>query len=405
MIAPEPFFEPRGTPISVYQRLQALSYMGHQVDLATYHVGEEIQLDRVRIHRIPNVPFIREVRIGPSWAKGLLDILLFFQVLKLLLFNRYDVIHSHEEAAFFAMFLGKIFRTPHLYDMHSSLPRQLENFRFGNWWLLVKSFELLERWVLQSCDAVITIGDDLTDYVGQINDKLPRITVHNIALHTNGDSRSRESLDKLRDSLGLDGARPIIYTGTFEAYQGLDMLIESAPMVLDSFPEVRFLLVGGQNHQIERLKSVVQAKGLDKAIIFTGAVNPEQALDYLDLAEVLVSPRTDGTSVPLKIYSYLHAGKPIVATDLPAHTQILKEGVAVLVKPNSKALAEGICSCLSDTECSLQMGADAQALARLKYSYDNYLNQVKHIYKYIDQTANGRPLETDPDSRLASRKS
>ncbi len=42
MLAPEPFFQPRGTPISVYFRLKALSDLGHSVDLVTYPRGGDV---------------------------------------------------------------------------------------------------------------------------------------------------------------------------------------------------------------------------------------------------------------------------------------------------------------------------------------------------------------------------
>ena len=59
MIAPEPFFQTRGTPFSIYHRLKALSRLGHEVDLLTYHLGEDAEFPGVRICRIPKVPFIR----------------------------------------------------------------------------------------------------------------------------------------------------------------------------------------------------------------------------------------------------------------------------------------------------------------------------------------------------------
>src|SRR5687768_17971185 len=138
MISPQPFFEPRGTPISVYQRLEALSALGHEIDLITYHVGKDVDFPNVKIHRVRKVKMIQHVRIGPSRAKILLDVLVFFKAIHLLLVKRYDVIHSHEEASFFSMFLGWIFRTRHLYDMHSVLSRQLTNFSFGNKSIFVK---------------------------------------------------------------------------------------------------------------------------------------------------------------------------------------------------------------------------------------------------------------------------
>ena len=55
MIAPQPFFEPRGTPISVRQRLTGLTMLGHQVDLATYHLGEDVDLPGLTIYRTPSI--------------------------------------------------------------------------------------------------------------------------------------------------------------------------------------------------------------------------------------------------------------------------------------------------------------------------------------------------------------
>ena len=132
MLSPQPFFEPRGTPISVYQRLEALSILGHQIDLITYPVGKDVEFPNVRIHRVRKIKQIQHVRIGPSRAKILFDTLMFFKAVRMLMTTRYDVIHSHEEGAFFGVILAKIFRTRHVYDMHSVLSKQLGNFDFGN---------------------------------------------------------------------------------------------------------------------------------------------------------------------------------------------------------------------------------------------------------------------------------
>ncbi|NIP26552.1 MAG: glycosyltransferase family 4 protein, partial [Phycisphaerae bacterium] len=90
-------------------------------------------------------------------------------------------------------------------------------------------------------------------------------------------------------------------------------------------------------------------------------------------AEILVSPRTEGTSVPLKIYSYLQSGKPIVATRLPAHTQVLDDSMAVLVEPTSESLAEGIVCLMKNKEFGYRLGEKAQQVSREHYSMDSYL--------------------------------
>ncbi len=161
MLSPQPFFEPRGTPISVYQRLEALSALGHHIDLITYHVGKDVDFPNVRIHRVRNIKRIQHVRIGPSRAKILLDTLMIFKAIRMLLTKRYDVIHSHEEAGFFGVLLARVFRTRHVYDMHSVLSKQLGNFDFGNTPFFVRAFEALEKMVLMKSNAVINVGADL----------------------------------------------------------------------------------------------------------------------------------------------------------------------------------------------------------------------------------------------------
>jgi hypothetical protein len=51
MIAPEPFFQPRGTPFSEFHRIRALTDLGHDVDLVTYPFGDDVNLPRLRVFR------------------------------------------------------------------------------------------------------------------------------------------------------------------------------------------------------------------------------------------------------------------------------------------------------------------------------------------------------------------
>src|SRR3954464_5874646 len=97
MIAPEPFFEPRGTPFSEYHRIRALTELGHQVDLVTYPFGKDVVMPGLRVFRSSRPPFVHSVGIGPTLAKLPLDFLLALTVVRRALSARYDAIHSHEE--------------------------------------------------------------------------------------------------------------------------------------------------------------------------------------------------------------------------------------------------------------------------------------------------------------------
>ena len=383
MVAPQPFFEPRGTPISVHERLRALSSLGHKVDLVTYPIGKDVNMPGIQIYRTPRIPLIKSVKIGPSWSKLFLDILLFIKSFFLLTRKKYDVIHSHEEAAFFCLILAWIFRVQHVYDMHSSLPKQLRNFSFGNWNPLVKLFEYLEMLVLKTCDVVITIDDDLAKYVSYKKPSIRQYLVENLALHTRRNPADPNFAKQVRKSLGLNGKLPIVYTGSFESYQGLELLIDSAKIVCQRDPKAVFILVGGKPDQIDQHRTKVISNNLQDSIYFMGIVPPEEAIAYLTIAEVLVSPRADGTSIPLKIYSYLHSGKPIVATKYGVHTQLLSDKIAYLSEPTKESLAEGILRLLRDPDLRLQLGRRARQFAKEKYNFAEYVSKIEGVYSSL----------------------
>ncbi len=380
MIAPQPWFQPRGTPFSVLHRIKALSLLGHQIDLATYHIGADVAIDHLRILRAPRVPFIKKVKIGPSRTKIVLDLVLYFHAKRLLKKRQYDLLHTHEEAGFFGVNLAKKFGLPHLYDMHSSLPQQLSNFKFTRSNLLRKIFEWLERRTIENAAAMITICPELQKYVESNYPGKTSMLIENVADNSLLFPPNDLDLTALRGKYHLDGKKIVLYYGTLEPYQGIDLLIDSAKLFLNgSQADVHFLLVGGSPQQVEQYRHKVAEKGLSQHFSFTGFVEPQLIPSFVALSQVLVSPRIMGTNSPLKIYSYLRSGKPIVATRHITHTQILNDSVSILTEPTPQDFAVGIHSALTKTDLSRKLVANAKKLAEEYYSYDEYLQKTDWI--------------------------
>jgi glycosyltransferase involved in cell wall biosynthesis len=379
MVAPQPFFESRGTPFSVLGRLKALSALGHDVDLLTYHVGQDVSIPRVAIHRTLRIHFIKSVKIGPSLTKLFLDIFLLFKAFSLLRKGRYDLLHTHEEAGFFGPVLARIFGIRHIYDMHSSLPQQLRNFQYTHSRALVRLFEWLENRTINSSDAVITICPALEGHVKALNGRVPHVMIENVASEGGRRDVSDAEAERFKATYALDGKKIVLYAGTFEPYQGLDLLIESAPRIIRRDNEVLFLLIGGKPEQVQRYQDWVKASGLSPHFRFTGTRPPEEIPCAMRLSHVLVSPRTSGTNTPLKIYSYLQSGKPIVATNIYTHTQVLNPEVAVLVEPTSDALAQGILAVLDDPSLAQRLGNRARRLFEHCYSFQTFLQKTEQV--------------------------
>lgn len=382
MVAPEPFFEPRGTPLSVYHRLKALGELGHDVHLITYPIGQAVALPRVRIFRAPGLPFLRRVRVGPSWAKIPLDVLLFLRVLARLARERYDVIHTHEEASLLGALLRRLVGLRHIYDMHSSLPQQFENFAFTNSRVTIRVWTAMEGWAIKASDLVICICPSLTDVVKAIDPERPVLTIENPMLFE-GQAVPDATVAELRQQWGLAGRPVVLYTGTFEAYQGVDLLLRSVPRVRATTPDVRVVVVGGEAPQIAPMRALAAELGVADVVVFTGQRPLAEMPTYFELADILVSPRTAGTNTPLKIYSYLASGRPIVATRILAHTQVLSDEVAVLTAPTPDGVAAGISRLLADDALAATLAKRARAFAEARFSQGAYRAKVAEAYERL----------------------
>jgi glycosyltransferase involved in cell wall biosynthesis len=377
MIAPEPFFEPRGTPFSEFHRIRALTALGHEVDLVTYPFGQNVSMPGLRVFRSMRPPLVDHVKIGPSLAKIPLDALLTLTVIRRAVAERYDAIHSHEEGGVIGAALAALLRVPHLYDMHSSLPQQLSNFAFSGSRAITRVFLAIERFMIRRSRVVIVICPALEETVKAVEPEARTVLIEN-APGSGEDIPTAEQASMVRQQLGVADRTPIVlYTGTFEAYQGLDMLFDAMAIVRTARPDARLVLAGGKPVQVARARAQARDAGIADAVVFTGERPASEIPAYLLAADLLVSPRSRGTNTPLKIYQYLRSGKAIVATRLLTHTQVLSDDTAILTAPTASDFAAGILAGLSDPERAAQIGRRARELAETKYSYDAYLEKTR----------------------------
>jgi glycosyltransferase involved in cell wall biosynthesis len=381
MIAPEPFLEPRGTPFSVYYRIKALLTSGYQVDLVTYPIGEQVTLPGLRVYRGPRLPFIRKVKIGPSLAKFPLDLCVFIIAFWRLCTRRYRYIHTHEEAGVMGALLSILFGCTHLYDMHSDLAEEMTNFSFTKSRWVIHCVELLQKWVVRSSAVVIAVYPELERMVKRIDPDKPVHLVINAPVDANLPAPDEQSVALLRHQLGLGNGPVLVYTGTFESYQGIDLLLQSVPLVLAACPEARYILVGGRPEQIAQQRQLAEKLGVADIIHFVGQHPVEEMPQYMALADILLSPRSKGTNTPLKLYTYLRSGKPTLATQIYSHTQILNQDIAMLVPPTAEGLAQGALELLQKPDLARKLASNGKKVADEHYSWDVFLEKNRRAYE------------------------
>lgn len=380
MIVPEPFFTPRGTPISVLMRARALSQLGHEIHILTYHIGEDVKFPDVRIHRIPKVPFIKHVPIGLSYQKIILDTVLFIFILFYSIKEKYDIIHAHEEGAILGVILKKIFGIPLIYDMHSRIKDHLISF-FRSKYLAHFGF-YLEILITRNSDMIIVISKSLNQEIHRIINKKVFI-IENIPI-LEDILLTKEKVKEMKEKYNIKNESVILYTGTFESYQGLEILIKSIYIVIESQKNVKLLMVGGEKRQVSQLKMLCKSLKITKYVKFTGKRPLNEIPIFMEMAHVLVSPRTnERDNPPLKLYTYLNSNIPIVATNVPANTQILTNEISVLTDLNPGSFAKGIISILEDKELR---SCIIENMKKIRFNYSDFLSKLDKAYSYLKES-------------------
>jgi glycosyltransferase involved in cell wall biosynthesis len=260
-------------------------------------------------------------------------------------------------------------------------------------------FDQMERAMIRRSRAVIVICPTLVDTVRGIDPHARTVLIENAPGSCDDEATAADGA-AVRRSLGIAESTPVaLYTGTFEPYQGLDLLFAAMAIASRACPGARLLLAGGKPEQVTRARDQVRTLGLDDVVIFAGERPASEIPAFLQAADILVSPRSRGTNTPLKIYQYLRSGKPIVATRLVTHTQVLADETAILTEATADAFARGILAALEDPARAARIGRQARALAETKYSYEAYLERTREACAALFD-ANGFlrvPAETRPD--------
>jgi glycosyltransferase involved in cell wall biosynthesis len=391
VIAPQPFFTPRGTPMSVYYRTLVMAKNGIDVDLLTYGEGKDAEIPRTRIIRIPRFRIFGNVKTGPSVLKIFLDVFVSLWTVGLLIRHRYDFVHAHEEAVFIALILKPIFRFKLVYDMHSSLPEQLRNFGWSNSSVLRKVLIKAENKALNRADAVITICPVLADYAtARIEDASKHFLIENSIFWPvrlkEEDSSTVETFDvegMLAPLHASDDARTFLYAGTLESYQGIDLLLESMAIAVREQPNIRLVIVGGSASQVDHYAEMAAQLGIADFCCLHSRVPQQAAKELVARCDVIVSPRSDGMNTPLKIYELLDSGKPLVATRILSHTQVLNDDVAFLGDPKPQEFAEQMLLSVTDDNQVSQKVAAARRLYVEEYAPDVYAKKIGELLRRL----------------------
>ena len=383
LLVPQPFFQWRGSPIRVGFSALALGQLGYEVDLLVMPFGEDRDIPGVTLHRARNILGARNLSIGPSLAKAVLDVPLFLKARALAGRHPYAVVHGVEEAGALAPWVARRCGAKVVYEKHSD-PGSYKQGRIKS--LVMAAYARVERYAVAKADAVICTGPGLAEQARAMGPGKPVHHIFDIPSSL-AEPSPQASADWRRRWTAPGQDVLALYVGSFAAYQGIDLLFGAIPPACAATPNLRFVIVGGTEAEIAERREALRARGVEDRVVFAGKIPPDELPSALAAADILLSPRLDGTNTPLKILDYLKAGRAIAATDRPANRLILNHDNAMLAPPTPEGFGEAVAALARDPTRRDVLAAKGRRIIDEEMNFEEFKRRLGRCYDQILGTA------------------
>lgn len=376
VVAACPFPSLRGSQVLVREIAEGLAQAGHAVHVVTYPTAQHlVPVERIAIHRARKLPGLWTTR-PLGWQKLVLDMLLAWTLLQVVRRQHIDVIHAHNlEAPLLAFVVRWLTGVPVVYHAHNALADELPYyFRLAT---LRRLARLAGAWcdglLARRADAVIALSDRLGAYLA-VRGAAGRVRVIPPA--------APRLAAALASPTGRDAGPLLMYGGNLDPYQDLDCLLEGFHRLRAVEPQARLVLV---THRAAHPRTARRAA----ALATQPGVAVEQVNSFgaaaraLACADVLVCPRGSWSGFPIKALNYMALGRPVVHARASAHA--IEDGVSGLVfdDGDANALARAALRVVRDPVLAAQLGRQARAVARERFSPIRVLKNVVEVYEQV----------------------
>ena len=401
MLVPCPFPANHGTPGAIRELCGALGERGHKVEIVAYPLCDErIPVDGLVIHRVAALGTNREITVGPSWQRLGFDALLVPKLIQTIRNLRADIIHAHNFEGALAGFPARVITgRPLIYNAINTMIDELHTYDFIRpKALAVGLSRLLDFWVPRLANYVIADTQQLYEFMLKQGISFHRTEV--VPSGVNVSMFSGKSGGMICERHGLQKKRLVIYTGTFDRFQGIDELMAAFPEVVSKCPNAVLMLVGGTVSDVhyEHYRRMANELNIESNVLITSATL-EELPGYLAAADLAVAPRVCETAggIPTKLLNYMAAAKAIVCHKSSAAFLNHLESAWLVPNGEPREFADGILSILRDPVLAVRLGDNARRLADTTYSWHSIARRVEEVYlKVLGLSEHGRDLKDIP---------
>lgn len=400
IVAPTPFFGDRGCHVRILEQIRALERRGVATELVTYPFGRS--MDGVTTLRTPRRPLLRPSLLGPNYARPFLDADLAWTALRVARRFQPHVLHAHlHEGIVIGAVVRRLTGIPLLADLQGSLTAELTDHGFlSPSGLPARGMTRFERWLVRKPDAVVVSSSTAAR-------ELQRHCPAGAAIEALVDGvdldhfRPMPPDPALVQRLGLGNKRVVVYLGVLTGYQGIETLLDAAPRVARTIPNVHFLVMGYPNE--EHYRTAVRGRGLEHLVSLPGRIPYDDAARYLALGIVAVSAKQSLSEANGKLLNYMACGLPVVATDTEVNREILGDVGLFAPVGDAAGLGDHLAGLLDDPARRAELSVAARARAEREYGWPRVIETLVATYARIAGRSTGHRYATESERLSTSR--
>lgn len=386
MVAPTPFFSDRGTHIRILEEALALEKLGHQITIATYHIGKDIanKIDtKIDVRRIRRLLFwYKKLEAGPDWQKLMLDLMLLRKTFYLARTQKPDIIHGHlHEGILIGWIVQKLLfwrKMKLVADFHGSLTQEMLSHGY-----LKRGLKSVFRWVEEIIDRM---GDYAIASSWEGAQEIKKIRqdgkVEVVLDGTNTASfKNKISKEKLREEMEIPQCDLVVgYTGGLVSNKGIDYFLDAIKLVLAQGKNI-FFMIGG--FPATYVQNFIRNFNLEKNVRLVSPLDYFELPNFLAVCDVAVDPKdADTKQASGKMLNYMGAGLPIVCFDTINNRNYLGKGGNYCKDLSGESLSKEILI-LADNPQEIAMKGEINAQSAKNFSWEKSANKINSIYDLL----------------------
>ena len=199
-----------------------------------------------------------------------------------------------------------------------------------------------KKWMLGRCDLILPVSQFTKDKMVALHG-LPenKLQVLNNCLDPFLERPLQAGRQAgLLERYGLQAGDKILLTvarmADTEVYKGYDKVIQALPLLVDAYPDLRYLLVGSYGKKEKgRLDNMIRQQGLEGRVIIAGFVADEELAAHFNLADIFIMP-SEKEGFGIVFIEAMFYGKPVIAGNIDGSVDALRNGeLGLLVDPGN----------------------------------------------------------------------